>query len=735
MKNRVHESRYAAGCGLRRLVLLAAAALVLAVSCSSVGSTGGKYGGRAPGVSPGPCDPEASENTRALLAWLYGLETRETDRFVSGQEIGPADAVHGYDFWVEGLYERTGSRPAIIALEYFGGTNDPYPVDVERKNRVLVDHWKRGGLVSVYHNFANPWTGKRVQDRTIPEGASYSDVYTPGTRANRRFLEDLDFTADQFLHLQEEGVVVLFRPFHEMNRDAFWWHSPDPEEFKELWRYTYRHLTEVRGVHNLLYFFSPGAVNELDLKTVPPHIYYPGDGYTDIVGLDLYEENLTDAPRANYTRTVALGKLFGFGEIGGSLPVTPENKNWNVTQLAEAVKKAYPEAVFWMSWSSWYPDGIMSLVELPGAEELFADPLVADLADVDFDPPFMPAGSEAAAAAAASGALRIGSVIFHSGHLAGFPGPWESGLESLEKGYPGEYSVRHVRLMTPLHLSHALDRLILEEGCSIVLVDDPRGAGDMLIEYARRYPGADFIVSDTSLKNAPKNVHPFGTNLEGWYYLTGIIAGSVTRVGKVGYVAPSDNPWDIEHANEFALGVRTVNKTARILHTADEDTAAAVRTLAEAGCDVLNDVVRDEDVLLELEKLRDEGMPPAAFSTLVPHEAVPESVAAGSPLDMGFVFRSMIEDVLAARDGGRTPDRPAWFSVRNGSLRIGGGDPALAPRAEEELRAQTVQAPGRGRMSAYDFLRMRHRGLSEGSFVLPERSTERLSAEITVYRQ
>jgi basic membrane lipoprotein Med (substrate-binding protein (PBP1-ABC) superfamily) len=287
--------------------------------------------------------------------------------------------------------------------------------------------------------------------------------------------------------------------------------------------------------------------------------------------------------------------------------------------------------------------------------------------------------------------------------------------------------------MAPHHFPRALERLIRDEGCSIVLVDDPRGAEEMLVDYARRYPETEFIVSDTSLEDAPANVHPFGTNIEGWNYLTGIIAGAVTRSGMIGYAAPSDNPWDIEYANEFALGVRETGTAARILHITGEDTAEAVRTLAEAGCDVLNDVVRDAEVLLELEKLREEGMPMTGFSTSVPHEAFPVFIAAGSPLDMGFVFRSMIEAVLTARGGGRDPDRPAWFSVRNGALRIGGGDPVLAPAVEEAMRARTVTLPGRGRMSAYDFLLLRHRGLSEGSYTLPERGTVRLSPEIEVY--
>lgn len=710
--------------------LAAALATVLVVSCATVAPSGA----RVRGVSPGPSDPLATENTRALLDWLYGLETRESDRLVSGQEIGPADAEHGYDFWVEGLAELTGSKPALIALDYYGGTNDPYPLDVARKNAVLARHWREGGLVSVYHNFGNPWTGGSSRDMTVPEGSSYSDAYTPGTRANARLRRDLDFTADQFLLLQEQGVVVVYRPYHEMNRDAFWWHSPHPAEFVELWRYTVRYLTEDRGVHNVLYFFSPGSMNEIDLQQFPPHVYYPGDDAVDIVGLDLYEEDPLAAPRANYTKTAATGKLFAFGELGGRLPPTPANRNWNLMQIPTAVRASYRDAVMWLSWSSWYPNGVMGMVELPGAVELFRDPWVADLADLDFEPPVRPQITDPIPGRADAGGARVGSLIFGSGNLTGVPGPWESGLASLEAEGPQRLPVSHVRLTAVGHVAHALDRLIDAEECSVVLIGDRGYARETILAYARRYPDVDFVVDDTSLLDAPDNVSTFGINLEGWFYLIGVIAGATTATDTIGYVARSEQPWDVEHANEFALGVREVNARARILHVVAEDTAAAVRMLAGEGCDVFNDVANEPSVMLELRELREEGRSVAAFSAVIAREDAPDVIRAGSPVDMGAVFRRLIREAVAARRTGSPPNRPLWLSITDGVVLIDAGRPDVDAATAAGMKALLIDVPGLGRVSSHELLVARLDQLASGAFVLPERSAESLSPEFTAYR-
>ena len=96
-------------------------------------------------------------------------------------------------------------------------------------------------------------------------------------------MEELDTLAAGLKQLQDAGVVVLWRPFHEMNGDWFWWGGKNPEAFINVWRHMFDYFTKTRGLNNLLWVYGPNHGK----KTAA---YYAGDGYTDVVGLDAYTD-------------------------------------------------------------------------------------------------------------------------------------------------------------------------------------------------------------------------------------------------------------------------------------------------------------------------------------------------------------------------------------------------------------------------------------------------------------
>ncbi len=71
----------------------------------------------------------------------------------------------------------------------------------------------------VHEHLANPWEGQYVRNDSRGDGA-YEDAYTPGTEAYAKLKADFDVLAGEFLKLQDQCVVVLFRPFHEANGDG-----------------------------------------------------------------------------------------------------------------------------------------------------------------------------------------------------------------------------------------------------------------------------------------------------------------------------------------------------------------------------------------------------------------------------------------------------------------------------------------------------------------------------------
>jgi len=99
-------------------------------------------------------------------------------------------------------------------------------------NPLLIDYWKRGGLVTLCLHAPNPQTGNSSWLNKHKDTINLTDVVTPGRPGYDAWMHQLDCVARGLQELEDEGVVVLFRPFHEMNGFWFWWGSMNtPAEF------------------------------------------------------------------------------------------------------------------------------------------------------------------------------------------------------------------------------------------------------------------------------------------------------------------------------------------------------------------------------------------------------------------------------------------------------------------------------------------------------------------------
>ena len=122
-------------------------------------------------------------------------------------------------------------------------------------------------------------------------------------------LRDMDAIALQLKKLSSNNIPVLWRPLHESEGTWFWWGAKGPEPFKQLWRLLYQRLTSYHGLHNLIWVLSS-----------EDPVWYPGDDVVDVVGVDAYPTDPTDALSA---RSQALQarfngrKLVALTEFGG----------------------------------------------------------------------------------------------------------------------------------------------------------------------------------------------------------------------------------------------------------------------------------------------------------------------------------------------------------------------------------------------------------------------------------
>ena len=150
-----------------------------------------------------------------------------------------------------------------------------------------------------------------------------------------RWCRQVDRIAGYLKELQDAGVPVLFRPYHEMNGNWFWWGGrPGPEGSAALYRQIYDRFVHVHHLNNLVWVWN---VNSPNASAGPVADYFPGSAYADVLTMDIYDPFRQEF----YDQMVALAgplhKPIALAEVG-AMPT--------LTTFAEQPRWAY-----FMMWS------------------------------------------------------------------------------------------------------------------------------------------------------------------------------------------------------------------------------------------------------------------------------------------------------------------------------------------------------------------------------------------------
>ncbi len=131
---------------------------------------------------------------------------------------------------------------------------------------------------------------------------------------------------------------------------------------------------------------------------------------------------------------------------------------------------------------------------------------------------------------------------------------------------------------------------LVQQGCKLIYTTS-FGFGDATIEVAKKYP--DVVFMHASGINTAPNVGTYFGKIEQMRYLTGIVAGKMTKTNKLGYVAAYDIPEVVRGINAFTLGAQSVNPAVKVQvvwtsNWIDANLAnQATASLLEKGADVI----------------------------------------------------------------------------------------------------------------------------------------------------
>lgn len=300
-------------------------------------------------------DRKATKETKNLyknLQHLYGKEV------LFGHQDDMAYGVGWkYEEGRSDIKDLTGEYPAVFGFDVSGLEKDSKlnidGVPFDKMHEYIRKAYDLGLITTLSWHMDNPLNGKNSWDstpnsvRSILPGGSKHSLYTQWLNKFVVFVQKLNGS-------DGKSIPVLFRPFHELNGDWFWWGSKTctAEEYKSLFQFTVKYLRDVKQLHNIIYVYNPCG-----FKTEAEYLErYPGNAFADVLSFDDYQYGGV-SNGAEFTAGLIkkleiqsliakrLNKIAAIAEIGY---VEIPDPIWWTNVVAKAIEKNKPSfMLFW----------------------------------------------------------------------------------------------------------------------------------------------------------------------------------------------------------------------------------------------------------------------------------------------------------------------------------------------------------------------------------------------------
>lgn len=245
-----------------------------------------------------------------------------------------------------------GKTPVVYSTDWgfaLGGDKDSYKARQKIVDEVIKQN-KLGSIITICWHAVPPTADEPVTFQPLPGADSsklesvqgrllekqFEDILTPGTALYKHWCKQVDTIAVYLKKLQDAHVPIIWRPYHEMNGNWFWWGGRvirDKYSTVRLYRQLFDRLVNYHKLNNLIWMWN------VDRPSTPQRKFsnfYVGNNYFDIASLDVYG---SDFSQRYYDSLLALakGKPIALGEVGN--PPTPE------------VLKLQPKWTYYVIWA------------------------------------------------------------------------------------------------------------------------------------------------------------------------------------------------------------------------------------------------------------------------------------------------------------------------------------------------------------------------------------------------
>lgn len=132
-----------------------------------------------------------------------------------------------------------------------------------------------------------------------------------------------------------------------------------------------------------------------------------------------------------------------------------------------------------------------------------------------------------------------------------------------------------------------------------------------ILDMAKEFPDVQFFHAGGMYQEGmPDNVGSYFGYIDEAQYVAGVVAGSMSKSGKIGFVAAKPIPQVVRNVNSYTLGAQSVNPkiTMQVIFTGDwalpVKEAEATNSMADQGVDVITCHVDSPKVVMETAEKR-----------------------------------------------------------------------------------------------------------------------------------
>jgi len=266
--------------------------------------------------------------------------------------------------------------------------------------------------------------------------------------------------------------------------------------------------------------------------------------------------------------------------------------------------------------------------------------------------------------------LKVGFIYVGPPGDAGWTYAHDQGRKYLEEKLPYVKTVYQESVGEGGDAERALNELA-QKGCKVIFATS-YGYMDSVIEVAKKYP--DVIFMHCSGYKTANNVGVyFGRDYQP-RYLSGLIAGKMTKNNKIGYVAAMQIPESVRCIDAFTTGVREVNPKATVevvwtntWYDPAKEKAAAL-SLISNGCDL---ITQHQDSYTIQQTAQEKGILSIGCDSDM-HRFAPEANLTSPIFNWGPYYVKLVESVK----NGTWKSGDYWGGLEDGIV-------ALAPMSDK----------------------------------------------------